>query len=139
MNIMLDSSAPIFGRILRAVFDAPPEAFAERPVDPAILASAPGLYECTPGTLTNFRPATRIGRLHIAAEGDALVLRSRWGAWKGGVRMLPADPADPAFFAIQTEGSDPAYLALTRDASGRVDGLRCDELTYMVRRDDPAG
>jgi CubicO group peptidase (beta-lactamase class C family) len=135
MNIMLDSPAPIFNRILRAVFDAAPETFAERPVDDAVLASAPGMYECTPGALTNFRPATRIGRVHIAAEDRALVLRSRWGAWKGGVRMLPADASDPAFFAVQTEGRDPAYIALTRDASGRVDGLRCDELTYMVRRE----
>lgn len=139
MNIMLDSPAPVFNRILRAVFNAAPAALAERPVDPTILAGAPGLYECTPGKLTNFRPATRIGRLHIAAEGDALVLHSRWGAWKGGVRMTPADPSDPAFFVLETEGSEPAYIALTRDASGRVDGLRCDELTYMVRRDDPAG
>lgn len=139
MNIMLDSPAPIFNRILRAVFNAPPTTFVERPVDPAILAGAPGLYECTPGKLTNFRPATRIGRLQIAAEGGTLVLRSRWGAWKGGVRMTPADASDPAFFAIETEGSEPAYIALTRDASGRVDGLRCDELTYMVRRREPAG
>jgi CubicO group peptidase (beta-lactamase class C family) len=138
MNIMLDSSAPIFNRILRAVFDAPPDTFPERPVDPAVLASAPGLYECAAGTLTNFRPATRVGRVHIAAEGGALVLRSRWGAWKGGVRMTPAGASDPAFFAVQTEGRDPAYIALTRDASGRVDGLRCDELYHMVRRDTPA-
>ena len=139
MNIMLDSPAPVFDRILRAVLDAPPETFDEQPVDPAVLANAPGLYECTPGRLTNFRPATRVGRVHIAAEGDALVLRSRWGAWKGGVRMMPVDSSDPAFFAVQADGREPAYIALTRDASGRVDGLRCDELTYMVRRDAPAG
>jgi len=137
MNIMLDSSAPVFSRILHAVFDAPKETYQERPTDPAILASAPGLYACTPGRLTNFRPATRIGRVHIEAEGGSLILRSRWGAWKQGVRMMPADPAEPAFFAVRAEGGEPAYIALTRNAAGRVDGLRCDELTHMVRGDQP--
>ncbi len=135
MNIMMDSSAPVFDRVLRAVFDAPRESVAERPIDPAILASAPGVYECTSGRLTNFRPATRIGRVHIEANGGSLVLRSRWGAWKQSVPMMPADPADPAFFALQAEGGEAAYIALTRDAAGRVDGLRCDELTFMVRRE----
>lgn len=137
MNIMLDSSAPVFNRILRAVLDVPAETFADRPIDPEILASAPGMYECSPGRLTNFRPATRIGRIHITTDGSGLTLRSRWGAWKGGVRMMPADPDDPAFFAVQLPGRDPASIALTRDASGRVDGLRCDELTHMFRRDVP--
>ncbi len=138
MNIMLDSSAPVFSRILRAVFDAPRKPLGERTTDPAILASAPGLYECTPGRLTNFRPATRIGRVHVTADGDSLMLRSRWGAWKDGLRMRPADSADPAFFALEPEGRERAHVLFTRDASGRVDGLRCDELYHLVRRDLPA-
>ena len=104
----------------------------------AILATAPGLYECTPGRLTNFRPATRLGRVQIAAEDGGLVVRSRWGAWKGGLPMLPADADDPAFFAVQPPGRERAHIVLTRDASGRVDGLRCDELYHFVRRDLPA-
>ena len=139
MNIMLDSPSGVFSRIYRAIFDMPRATIPERAVDPAILASAPGMYECTPGRLTNFRPATRIGRVHIEASDGELILRSRWGPWKGGVRMMPADPADPAFFAVQADGGEPAHIALTRGASGRVDGLNCDELTHMVRRDTSAG
>jgi CubicO group peptidase (beta-lactamase class C family) len=137
MNIVLDSSAPVFNRILRAVFDATDPPLPGRAIDPAILASAPGLYECTPGRLTNFRPATRLGRVQITAEDGGLSVRSRWGAWKGGLPMLPADDSDPAFFAVQAPGRDRAHIVLTRDASGRVDGLRCDELYHLVRRDAP--
>ena len=136
---MVDSPVPVFNRILRAVFNAPEEPLDERAVDREILASAPGLYECTPGRLTNFRPATRLGRVRISAQDGGLIARSRWGAWKSGVRMWPADADDPAFFAVQPEGRERAHIALTRDATGRVDGLRCDELYHMVRRDLAAG
>jgi CubicO group peptidase (beta-lactamase class C family) len=137
MNIMLDAPGPVFNRILSAVFDTPQPSYPDRAVDAAILDTAPGTYELTPGRLTNFRPATRIGRLHIERAGDALTLRSRWGPWKDGVRLTPCDPVDPAFFVIQRPDADPAYVALTPDAAGHVDGLRCDELVHMVRRDTP--
>ncbi len=138
MNVMLDSSAPVFSRIQRALFAPPAKALLGLPIDPAILASAPGIYECTPGRLTNFRPATRTGRIHISADNEALSLRSRWGAWKAGVRIAPADAADPSFFTLEPALPDPAHIVFRRDALGNVLGLYCDELTYMARRDEPA-
>jgi CubicO group peptidase (beta-lactamase class C family) len=136
MNIMMDSPQAVFNAVKRAVLGAPAPAFPERPTDAVILESAPGVYELTPGRLTNFRPATRIGRITIERDGDALRLTSRWGAWKNGVRMTPADERDPAFFALPGESGEPAFVALARGPDGRVTGLRCDELVHMVRVDD---
>jgi CubicO group peptidase (beta-lactamase class C family) len=138
MNIMVDSPKAVFNSIKRAVFGAPGPSFEDRAIDPLILESAPGTYELTPGRLTNFRPATRIGRITIERDGDALRLKSRWGAWKKGVRMLPADERDPAFFALPDEAGsgEPSYMALTRGPDGRVTGLRCDDLVHMVRKDE---
>jgi hypothetical protein len=34
--------------------------------------------------------------------------------------------------------SDPAFVALARDAGGRVTGLRLDELAHMHKRPDSA-
>ena len=65
-------------------------------------------------------------------------MRSRWGAWKAGVKMAPADSADPSFFALEPAAADPSHIVFKRDASGKVLGLYCDDLTYMVRRDEPA-
>jgi CubicO group peptidase (beta-lactamase class C family) len=138
MNVMLDSPRAIFNSVKRAVFGEAPPSFGERAIDPAILASAPGLYELTLGRLTNFRPATRIGRVRIDRDGDRLRLTSRWGAWKTGVRMAQADVRDPAFFALPDEAGtgEPSFLALTRAPDGRVTGLRCDDLVHMVRREE---
>jgi CubicO group peptidase (beta-lactamase class C family) len=133
MNIMMDEPAPVFRSIQRAVLDVTEPSFPAMHTDTAILGSAPGTYRLTPGRLTNFRPASRIGPIEISRDGDALVLRSRWGKWKAGEPLTPCDPADPAFFAIAQPGADPAYIALTHDEAGRVSGLRCDELVYMAR------
>ena len=101
---------------------------------PAVLATAPGIYELPmPGSLTNFRPQSRVGRINIAAEDGRLVLTSRWGDWKRGVALVPCDPEDPTFFAVPTE-SGTSYLALTRDPAGNATGLRFDDLVYMPRR-----
>jgi CubicO group peptidase (beta-lactamase class C family) len=136
MNVMLEDPAPVFDRVLRAVLDAPTPTFTERAVYASILETAPGIYELSPGRLTNFRPATSVGRIQIERNGDGLLLRSRWGHWKHGVRLTPCDPHDPALFAIQRPGAEPAYVALTRDDEGHVDGLRCDRLVRMHRREE---
>jgi hypothetical protein len=91
-------------------------------------------YELTPGKLKNFRPATGIGRIQIERGGQELGLRSRWGAWKSGVRMIACDESDPAFFAVQAEDGEVSHVALTRDGHGRVTGLRCDRLVHRVRK-----
>jgi len=133
MNIMLDEPAPIFSRIQRAVVDAPEVRL--RPAGgtaAGVLEQAPGLYELTPGRLTNFRPATRTGRVRIERDGESLILRSRWGKWKGGVRLVPDDAADPLYFGIErADGID--HVAFTRGGDGAIDGIRFDELVRMVR------
>jgi CubicO group peptidase (beta-lactamase class C family) len=137
MNIMMDEPAPVFRRIIRAVFDEETPRYDPRPVDADVLEAAPGIYELPmPGPLTNFRPQTRIGRVNIVRDGDGLTVQSRWGSWKGGVQLTPCDPEDPTFFAIQRPGADPAYLAFDRGADGTVGCLRLDDLTRMNRRID---
>ena len=137
MNIMMDEPAAVFRRIVRAVLGVEDAPFPDRPTDGELLANAPGQYQLPmPGPLTNFRPATRIGPVHIERDGDALVLRSRWGKWKDGVPLTPCDPGDPGFFAIQLPDADAAYVAFDRDGGGRVTGLRLDELVRMHRRPD---
>lgn len=138
MNVMLDQPAPVFTRVLRAVMHAPEPALPEpRAADQAILESAPGVYEATPGPLTNFRPVLRFGRLQIAREGDALWVYSRRGPWKAGARMYPTD--DPALFAVPTsDDAAPEQVLLTRDGKGNVDGVRWGEFYHMLKTDTTA-
>jgi CubicO group peptidase (beta-lactamase class C family) len=139
MNVMLGEPAPVFRRILRAVFDERPRALGDRPLDPMIVETAPGLYELpVPGPLTNFRPQTRMGRVTIERDGDGLTLRSRWGYAKEPKRLHAGDGDDPSVVAIERpNGDDPWRLLFERDASGRVIGLRSDDLVYMYRRNAP--
>ncbi|MBF6600126.1 MAG: beta-lactamase family protein [Dehalococcoidia bacterium] len=133
MNIMLDEPAPVFNAVARAIFDvAAPADEAPPPVDPSVLETAPGIFECPPGRLTNFRPVTRVGRIELYREGDALVLRSRRGAWKAGLRLQPLRGGGELYELPQTNGERPRVV-LTRDATGRVDGLRFDDCVHMVR------
>jgi CubicO group peptidase (beta-lactamase class C family) len=134
MNVMLDSPAPVFNAIIRAVLGAPEPALSGVPLPPRLLADAPGVYECAPGRLTNFRPATRLGRIRIEHNGDGLVLTSRRGAWKAGARIDVPDAAAPARCLVPVEDAEPARLLFTRDASGRIDGFWLDDLVRMVRQ-----
>jgi hypothetical protein len=137
-NLFLDTLYRVEGRILQAVLGAPDQVLPSIPVDPAILRGGPGVYEATPGRLTNFRIITGTGRVQISAEDGGLILRARRGPWKGGVRMLPADPTDPAFFALDTGEQEPQDVALLLNREGRVAGLRFDRLVHMVRNDSMA-
>jgi CubicO group peptidase (beta-lactamase class C family) len=137
-NLYLDTLYRVEGRILQAVLNAPDQVLPSIPVDPAVLSGAPGVYEATPGRLTNFRIITGTGRIQIAAEGGRLTLHARRGPWKGGVRMLPVDSADPAFFVLDTGEPAPPCVALLSDQERRVTGLRFDRLVYMVRNDSVA-
>ena len=136
MNIMMDNPSSVFHAIQRAVLNAPLTPYAERPTDAKVLEHAPGTYELTAGRLTNFRPATRIGRMTVERDGDALKLTSRWGAWKHGVRLTPIDAYDTSSFAIQRDGEEPDIVTFTRSPDGGVTGLRCDTLALMVKRAD---
>jgi hypothetical protein len=130
---MMGDPAPVFRLLDRAVFDVRPSVIDSLATAAEVLDEAPGMYELTPGRLTNFRPATNIGRLRIDRNGDGLRLTSRWGDWKRGVDLMPADRSDPLLFAIAREADEPALIAFTRGADGRIDGLRCDRLVRMVK------
>lgn len=106
------------------------------PVDAAVLAAAPGVYEAPPGRLTNFRINGMTGRLQIKARDDGLTLYARRGDWKGGVALLPADPADPGFFRVDDGALEPTHLALVRDERGAVTGLRYGMLVEMRRTEE---
>lgn len=139
MNLMYDDSHQVFAPILRAALDVAPPVHAPRAVDAALLESAPGVYSLRmPGTLTNLRPAAATGRIHIERDGSALMLRSRWGLWKNGVRLVPCDDGDPAHFAVEMPGLETRYLSFERAADGKVAGLRFDQLVHMIRDDRPA-
>ncbi len=138
MNVMLDTPAPVYARIERALFNAPAPSAPAVAADAGVVAAAPGVYECTPGKLTNFRPSTNLGRIQITAAGDALAIRSRRGVWKRGVPLLPSDPSDPLMCAAYAPDGDPAPVLLTRGADGRIDGIRFGEIQHMVRNDDVA-
>lgn len=132
MNVMMDEAWPVFHSIWRAVLGVGERAIPGTATDAAVLATAPGLYELPPGRLTNQRPAVRIGRVEIARDGGGLTLRSRWGAWKHGVRLRPCG-GEPDLFAIVEGDDEPAHIVLVRDGNGAVTGLRCDDLVHMRR------
>ncbi len=135
LNLTFDEFHQVDGRILQAVLDAPEATVPQASAEPRILTSAPGVYEATPGRLTNFRIMTGTGRIQITAEGGELVLRARRGPWKEGKRMLPADAADPSFFVLDTGEPEPPGVALILDDGGPAAGLRFDRLVHMVRND----
>jgi hypothetical protein len=139
MNVILDSPAPLFNTIIRAALGAPEPALTGEPIPQRLLDDAPGVYECTPGRLTNFRPATRIGRVRIERAGGHLVLTSRRGAWKHGARIDVPCAESPAFCFLPVADAEPARLVFTRDAAGRIDGFWLDDLVRMMRGPAPAG
>ena len=61
------------------------------------------------------------------------MLHARRGPWKDGVRMVPTDPEDPAFFTLDTDALERPAVALVRNARGHVTGLRFDRLVAMMR------
>ena len=136
MNIMLDKPAYVWTPVINAILGLRTEPLPHVDPDPQVLASAPGVYEATPGTLTNFRTTRSIGRIQIAADGARLVLHARRGDWKRGIEMVQ-DGGDPLYFALDHDGLRD-NVVLTRDASGRVDGLLCDDLVRMHRTETVA-
>ncbi len=138
MNLVYDYFDDVRTRIVQAVLGAPDETVADRPVDPAVLASARGVYEAPiPGPLTNFRVFTTYGRIQISTRDGGLILHSRRGAWKGGVRLVPAgDEHD--LFVLDTGAPQLPRVVAIRDRDGRVTGFRFDQtiLFAMQRNDD---
>ena len=135
MNLSSGLMGPVTSRIVQAALNAPAPSYPDSSPTPEVLAGAPGVYEVLPGHLTNHRPVTTTGRVQITAQDGGLVLRSRRGAWREGVRMLPADPADPAFFSLDTGQTERPLVALALDDGGRARAIRFDRLVYMERND----
>jgi len=123
--------------LMAALVDAPPRSRdAPGPLDPAMLAAAPGQYQWSAGPLTSLSVIMEVGRVRIANHDGDLHVRSERGSWKDGVRMLPAGASDPAFFTLQTEDVEPAYLALLRNGAGEITGLRAGMMD-LIRAPDP--
>jgi CubicO group peptidase (beta-lactamase class C family) len=137
-NTAFEGLAKLISRCLAALLDHRPAA-PNLAVDPGMLAAAPGVYESPGGVLTNFRIMGSMGRVQIKAEDGALRLYARRGKWREGMAMHPADPADPAFFELGDDDLQPSKVALLRDATGAVTGLRCDRLVQMNRTEAVEG
>ena len=135
MNFTSDLLNTIASRMIQAVLDAPAAEHANSPPAAEILAAAPGVYQVLEGPLTNYRPVTMTGRVQITAVAGRLFLRSRRGAWRDGLLMLPADRSDPALFALDTGVAEPPLVALVLDDRRGVKGIRFDRLSYLERND----
>jgi CubicO group peptidase (beta-lactamase class C family) len=133
-NTAFEGMSRLVSRLLAELVGFQPRPLTGRPAA-EVIAAAPGVYESPGGVLTNFRIIGSMGRLMIKAENGGLTLYARRGAWREGRRLYPGDPADPDFLIIDDDSLQPGKLALIRDASGAVVGLRCDRLVEMARTD----
>jgi CubicO group peptidase (beta-lactamase class C family) len=131
-NAMSEGVGKLTARVLAALLNEGPVAL-DGDVPPATLEEAAGVYEAFPGALTNFRIMGSIGRVQLRADDGALWLHARRGPWKPGVRLYPADGADPDHFWLDDNPLEPSRLTLVRGADGAVTGLRCDRLVEMRR------
>ncbi len=133
LNATLDVSGEVYSQLLQAVLGAPDPVLPDVTLDPKILAAAPGVYSMPEGKLTNSRPIRTHGRLQITGESGELILRSRRGPFRSGVRLLPADENDPFFLALDTSALQKPKIALVTNAGGEVTGMRLDRLAWMDR------
>ena len=136
MNVITDDYDAHDG-LLKIIFDAPAHNRTASPVDPDVLASAPGVFEAAPGVLTNVRTVQAAGRVQLSARNGELWLHARRGQWKDGVRLLPSDD-DPLFFMIDKDYAQPHHVALVADRAGSITGLRFDRLVELHRTDQVA-
>jgi len=135
-NCAFDEVGKLISRLLAAMLGVTTIAPAGA-IPAEIVASAPGVYEAVPGMLTNFRIVSAMGRLQIKEEGGGLTLYARRGPWKRGVRIGAVD-GGAGLLVVQDDDLEPSRLALLRDGSGGVTGLRCDRLVEMVRTEQVA-
>ncbi len=136
-NLSYDGFASVEGALLQAALGAPAPARPELPLAVELLEGAAGLYEATPGRLTNVRVASSTGRVTLEARGSELWLRARRGPWKRGARMRACDPADPCVLELETDDLERPLVVLRREGD-RVTELRFDRLVRMVRADEAA-
>ena len=131
----LDTSEDVYSQLLQVILDAPTPPLPGTPPDAKVRSSATGVYTFPSGALTNSRPIRLHGRLQITEEDGELILRSRRGAWRNGIRLLPVDASDPFFLALDTASVVKPKIALLLDSGGQISGLRLDRLTLMERDD----
>jgi CubicO group peptidase (beta-lactamase class C family) len=135
LNASLDVSGEVYSQLLQAVLGADAPTLPNIALDPEVLNAAPGVYSMPAGKLTNSRPIRTHGRLQITEEDGELILRSRRGALRNGVRLLPADASDPFFLALDTPAVQKPEIALVTDDDGHVTGIRMARLAWMDRDD----
>jgi CubicO group peptidase (beta-lactamase class C family) len=114
LNLASADFGPVDSSLLKALLDAPEATVPELAIDQSILATAPGMYECKAGILTNARWIRDQGRISIERIDNCLYLRAQRGSWSGGVRLLPADESDPAFFTVDSNDIEPSHIAFFR-------------------------
>jgi CubicO group peptidase (beta-lactamase class C family) len=134
-NVTFPKFNKVVQRIKQAVLDAPDFAETDTAIDASLLGAATGVYEAPiPGPLTNFRIMTGLGRIQISNQDGALVLYSRRGDWKHGVRLVPVGAADQDVFALHTGDPDPSLVAVVRASSGEVVGLHVSDGPWHLQR-----
>ncbi|MCH7787349.1 MAG: serine hydrolase [Chloroflexi bacterium] len=131
INISFAKSDQIFSKIIQAVLDAPNPDLSRRPTDAAILKAAVGVYEPPAGFLTSFRITRGVGRIQITEKDGELELRARRGPWREGIRLVPTDSNDPAFFSLDTGAPEPPGLALTFDDNKAVSGINMSRMNLV--------
>ncbi len=132
MNNMYDKfDTSVMPAIQQALLGASDETLPVATVTPTVLESVSGVYEASiPGPLTNFRVMTGSGRIQISVSEGSLVLYSRRGPWKAGVRMTAVEPD---LFVLNTGDPEPPRIVTLLDDGGRVVGLRFPQLVDMYR------
>lgn len=135
-NVAFPEFRMVVQRVVQTVLGAAAFVAPERAPDPAVLATAPGVYEApNPGPLTNFRIMTGCGRLQVSSKDGGLVLHARRGEWKRGVPLVPEDGNTPGLFVLNTGGADPPRVAFAHSADGKVAGMHLSNGTpWYVQR-----
>ena len=128
-----DFRSLIDSKILQAVLNAPPkEIFLGQP-NVKVLKSAQGVYEPESGHLTNYRMNSELGRVQITEEDGDLILRSRRGSWREGIRLSPFDIDDPYLFAMADKSPELSLLAFEPTINGEISGIRFGQLSYLTK------
>jgi CubicO group peptidase (beta-lactamase class C family) len=134
INVMGAESAPLL--IEQSVLGAVDDPLPIGRVDERTVAEAAGRYQAPDGLLTNFRIITGIGRVTLAPRNGDLVLTSDRGPLELGMRLLPGDAADCDFLTLDDGSPKHQHVALIRDATGAVTGLRLG-MVDLIRAPDP--
>ena len=76
---------------------------------------------------------TELGRVQITEEDGDLILRSRRGSWREGIRLSPFDIDDPYLFAMADKSPELSLLAFEPTINGEISGIRFGQLSYLTK------